>query len=266
MPTKISVFLWRLLHHALPTDLAVQQKGIQITSKCCCCILNPSIENSNHLLLQSEAACNIWATISSLMEVNTPRENLSQVLTPWRTGAAVTNLNQWLRLVVPAVALWQLWKSRNLAKFEGIAMKGEIILINIQRFVASLYSVLPVKLDSSDVSNSCMRFFSLCYYSKCHENIFVKWLPPIIHWHKLNCDGSSRGNPGPEGGGGIIRDHNGVFKLAYYDFYGTVSSMVAEAKSALRGLQLAVQTHSFIHLELDSFDLVQILRDGSSCP
>lgn len=60
-------------------------------------------------------------------------------------------------------------------------MNGEIILLNIQRFVASLYLALPVMLDSSEVSHDCLAYFNLSQFYECHSNIFVKWIPPIIH-------------------------------------------------------------------------------------
>ena len=34
---------------------------------------------------------------------------------------------------------------------------------------------------------------------------------PPLNWVKLNSDGPSLGNPGQAGGGGLIRDSNGVW-------------------------------------------------------
>src|SRR5947208_1992582 len=115
--------------------------------------------------------------------------------------------------------MWQIWKSPCSAKFEELSMNGEVILLHIQQYVTSLYESLQVKLDSSDISYACMEYFNLCHYHEHRSNIIVRWLPPKIHWHKLNCDGSTRRNPGPAGGGGIIRKHVGLFNLAYYEFY-----------------------------------------------
>ncbi|KAL0008006.1 hypothetical protein SO802_009508 [Lithocarpus litseifolius] len=48
----------------------------------------------------------------------------------------------------------------------------------------------------------------------------VRWLRPSPGWVRLNTDGSSLGNPGKAGGGGLIRDENGswikgLFSVAY---------------------------------------------------
>lgn len=63
-----------------------------------------------------------------------------------------------------------------------------------------------------------------------------------------------------------MRNHEGLFNLAYFEFYGSTTSMVAETRALLRGLQLSVPTFQFIHVEIDSLELVHILRDGHSCP
>ena len=39
--------------------------------------------------------------------------------------------------------------------------------------------------------------------------INVRWNKPELNWYKLNTDGSSVGNPGKAGGGGLIRNHEG---------------------------------------------------------
>lgn len=37
------------------------------------------------------------------------------------------------------------------------------------------------------------------------------WYSPHPSWHKINFDGLAKGNPGPVGCGGVLRDHNGRF-------------------------------------------------------
>lgn len=125
------------------------------------------------------------------------------------TVANVHNLKQWLLLILPATALWHLWKGRKAAKYEGHAMNGEHILLHIQRYVNSLYSSLQQKMDSGGISNECMTYFSLVHHTECRPYTLVTWSPPKAQWFKLNCDDASRGNPGLAGGVeylGIILD------------------------------------------------------------
>ncbi|MQM02314.1 hypothetical protein Taro_035080 [Colocasia esculenta] len=58
----------------------------------------------------------------------------------------------------------------------------------------------------------------------------VRWNPPL-HGLLLNVDGASKGNPGPCGGGGIIRDTTGTMLVAFSHFYGAGSSLLAEVRA-----------------------------------
>lgn len=53
-------------------------------------------------------------------------------------------------------------------------------------------------------------------------------------------DGCSKGNPGPTGGGGIIRNHNGNFMRVFADFYGECSNNLAEAKAMYKSILLCI--------------------------
>lgn len=55
-PLKISIFVRKVLHRAVPVDLLVQKRGIYMASKCCCCPTNPDMESTLHLFLQGEVA------------------------------------------------------------------------------------------------------------------------------------------------------------------------------------------------------------------
>ncbi|KAK4383132.1 hypothetical protein Sango_2806500 [Sesamum angolense] len=67
--------------------------------------------------------------------------------------------------------------------------------------------------------------------------------PPVLcvgmhrprRWFKLNTDGSSLGNPGLAGAGGIIRDSAGHVHLAYQFALGTGTSVLAELTAVWRG-------------------------------
>lgn len=56
LPLKVSIFMWKLMDNSIPTDKAIQRKGICIPFKCHCCIIASSMEYNNHLFLTSEVA------------------------------------------------------------------------------------------------------------------------------------------------------------------------------------------------------------------
>lgn len=49
-----------------------------------------------------------------------------------------------------------------------------------------------------------------------------------MSWHKLNLDGSSLGNLGRAGGGGLIRDNRGHWIKGYARNIGHTTSIAAE--------------------------------------
>ncbi|CAA7397120.1 unnamed protein product [Spirodela intermedia] len=51
----------------------------------------------------------------------------------------------------------------------------------------------------------------------------------LLAVHGLNVDGAARGNPGPAGGGGILRDHTGSIIFAFSYFYNIQTNTAAEA-------------------------------------
>src|SRR3954465_13362399 len=67
---KISLFLWKLSHYAIPTDLAVSKKGIYLPSKCHCCTRSPQSEFNNHLFLTSETAHAVWSYFANMLNIN----------------------------------------------------------------------------------------------------------------------------------------------------------------------------------------------------
>jgi ribonuclease HI len=63
---------------------------------------------------------------------------------------------------------------------------------------------------------------------------------PMAEW-TLNCDGASKGNPGPSGIGGVLRETDGDACFEYSEDIGRATNNIAEYKALLRGLELAVE-------------------------
>uniref|UniRef100_A0A7N2KYF6 RNase H type-1 domain-containing protein n=1 Tax=Quercus lobata TaxID=97700 RepID=A0A7N2KYF6_QUELO len=59
-------------------------------------------------------------------------------------------------------------------------------------------------------------------------NFWLRSGLPDLNWFKLNIDGSSIGNPGKAGGGGIIRNQHGNRVRGFARSIGIASSVVAE--------------------------------------
>ena len=87
----------------------------------------------------------------------------------------------------------------------------------------------------------------------------VYWLFPG-HSFKLNTDGSSRGNPGEAAGGGILRDGQGSTIFVFSDYFGTKTSLQAEALALLLGILICKALHiQDVQIECDSATLINLV-------
>lgn len=93
---------------------------------------------------------------------------------------------------------------------------------------------------------------------------YITWHGPEIGWYSLNCDGAAKGNPGPAGGGGIIRDHNGTFVSAFQANIGHCSAFRAEVKALQKGLEIAKNLQiAQLEAQLDNLSCIQALNKDS---
>ena len=58
--------------------------------------------------------------------------------------------------------------------------------------------------------------------------IQVKWIAPLMNWYKVNSNGSSLGNPGLAGEGGLIRNDRGEWIRGYVRAIGSTTSAAVE--------------------------------------
>ena len=80
-------------------------------------------------------------------------------------------------------------------------------------------------------------------------------------WFKLNTDGSSLGNPGLAGGGGIIRNHVGDWVGGFSRAIGITTSVQAELRALKDGLNLAIDLRILnLEVEMDSLVAVELVN------
>lgn len=89
----------------------------------------------------------------------------------------------------------------------------------------------------------------------CSKMKVVRWLRPGTGRFKINLDGSSLGNLGLSGGGGVLRDHGGSLVAAFLTYFGQCSSIEAELRAALEGLKLCISL-GFVHIDIECDSLV----------
>nr|XP_027127799.1 uncharacterized protein LOC113743944 [Coffea arabica] len=159
-----------------------------------------------------------------------------------------------------------IWKARNKARFEGVVYSPHAIRGFIFDDIRNLFSL---KYPGSSWALPTWQLFYESLGSRRGHVSFrlVKWLRPAMGELKLNTDGCSRGNPGRAGGGGVLRDGEGKFLFAFSTFTGSCSSIQAEARALLFGVQLCIaRGHVRVHMEVDSLVLAHIVQRVARCP
>jgi len=94
------------------------------------------------------------------------------------------------------------------------------------------------------------------------EILLVGWKPPPLDWIALNTDGASRMNPGMAGGGGVVWDWNCKWLREFAETMRICSSVIAEFRALLRGLQIAKEkgTKKLI-VNVDSTTVLGLLKE-----
>ena len=88
----------------------------------------------------------------------------------------------------------------------------------------------------------------------------VRWEILDIGWVKLNSDGSSRGNPGVTGSGGLIRNEKGEWICGFARRIGITTSFAVELWGLRDGLLQCLNLNlSFVLIELDAKSIVDLL-------
>ena len=94
----------------------------------------------------------------------------------------------------------------------------------------------------------------------------ARWLLPPDGWSKANFDGASKGNPGPSGCGGVIRNSFGEGIATFASPLGTQTNHLAEARAAIRVVKLAFDAGvTKLWLEGDSKNIINTIM-GTTPP
>lgn len=89
------------------------------------------------------------------------------------------------------------------------------------------------------------------------------WSCPIAGKLKLNTNGSSKGDLGQAGYGGLLRDEAGTWLWGFYGYLGSCTSLEAELWGIYRGLTIIMQKDlANIQIETDSTQAMELIRDG----
>ncbi|KAK3170499.1 hypothetical protein Dsin_032530 [Dipteronia sinensis] len=136
--------------------------------------------------------------------------------------------------------IWTIWEARNELVFKGSRMTIEQATDLIKFQVAWWFkhhgkcSMLPITTMLLNLPESCSE-------AKVQRKANIgKWIPPIEGAFKFNVDGSSRGNPGSAGIGGVLRDSSGKILGSFSLNVGYQDEITAELLAIHKAVNLCV--------------------------
>ncbi|KAL0312659.1 UNVERIFIED_CONTAM: putative ribonuclease H protein [Sesamum radiatum] len=257
MPS-MSIFAWRLLNNFIPVDARLKEKGMVIVSKCCCC---ENIETIEHVFLNSSSVKEVWNYFGNLFNLQPPQTDFISIMFQfWKLSSPDVKRGH-VRLLIPLLIFWFIWMMRNEAKFNDVCFTSSAIIRRVMAYLWKLYKAKCFKLVHWRGDLLVAKKIGFIFHSPSPTPpILCRWLPPPNGFWKLNSDGASKGNPGPLGAGGLIRDSRGKLIMAYYDFLGDQTNTFAELYGVSRGLHFAWELgcHN-VWVELDAIAIIRII-------
>ncbi|KAJ6420916.1 hypothetical protein OIU84_028322 [Salix udensis] len=207
---KVKHLIWLIFHGCLPTNTLRFRRRLMDNQGCPRCQF--AVEDTWHCIRDCRRAWEVW-------------EELGFVGTTNFLGG---NTVDWIIQQVDSdqghlflSALWWIWRQRNCFAF-GNHYEGDVWLRrNIWRMA----------------SDSHMAWGEDMKVTK--ETIQILWQRPPWDFVKINVDGSSLGNLGRIGAGGLIRASTGNFLVGFTIFAGVACNLLPELLAIAKGLKLA---------------------------
>ena len=97
--------------------------------------------------------------------------------------------------LLPSIICWNLWKYRNISKFQGVKGTGKSLISLILFDLDMMLRAEGYKFNLHNITwLDCVQKLENC--KRMYKAIAVRWENPPMGYYKLNTDGSSSGNPG----------------------------------------------------------------------
>lgn len=209
-PENIKFFFWLVFHNSVPTLSVLHHRGISPTAICRIC--QREDETLLHCIRDCPGVKRIWNRLG-FIDGNFHHQSDAHI---WLKQGATGPKD---KLFIACV--WWSWRARNAKCFND-----ETIL-----FPRLLLSVLNL----SETLNVCFN----SEISKPQDVRQISWLQLNREETILNVDGSSLGNPGPAGFGGLARNPDGGWLFGFSGHIGISDVLKAELLGIFNGLKLA---------------------------
>jgi ribonuclease HI len=234
---RIMFFLWQCYHLNVPVRETLSSRGIDIPTFCPRC-LDPN-ESLIHMLRDCPDSIAFWSSFRFLALDN---HFYTASLFDWIHSNCIASSSHdhnipWQTLF--SFGIWNLWLRRNQFVFKPDSSFLDLVLNTISYASEFFYIIGSDSKGKNMISTP------------------VKWNPLPLGWFKLNTDGSSLGNPGLAGGGGVIRNHVGDWVGGFSRAICVTTSVQAELRVLKDGLKLVIDL-GILNFEIEMHSLVAV--------
>nr|KYP65965.1 Putative ribonuclease H protein At1g65750 family [Cajanus cajan] len=249
-PERVRVLLWKIAHNSLLTNACRFKLGLSDNPSCSLCMHDT--EDTLHVLRDCSFAKVVWR---KLLGSTSDEHIFTDELHAWLVRNLSRSGSRWEGWQTCfALALDSLWHRCNQVLFQNSQTSSDQLIAKIKARISSL---------SSSVSLEIQQF------SLRQPPLIVtpeyQWCCPPRSLFKLNCDGSVSQARGASCGG-ILRDEEGRFILAYSCHIGRCSIIQTELWAILHGLRI-IQSRKLsgrVMVESDSSLEIRLILEGCS--
>lgn len=142
-----------------------------------------------------------------------------------------------IRVIIPIIILWFIWRASNGAKFDSLMMRAESIVWQVGNFIEQLGEAN--KLGSFRGDKDCIwaKWQGPIWVGR--RLLLVAWVRPAAQFFKLNTDSSVISSRAF--GSGLVCSSEGKVIFSFYKEFGEASVLLAEALALLFGLNLCFE-------------------------
>ncbi|XP_042515339.1 uncharacterized protein LOC122089706 [Macadamia integrifolia] len=215
----------------------------------------------DHLFMSCRVVVMIWIKFLDCFALSwTHIANFSLLVQWWlRKHRVISMKDPWsMGLIIMAD---NLWKEMNARRSEDKKLDCFCIFGKIRHDFLDAKATLQGQVKHP-IDLICGRRLGLNIApSRAPEILEIFWCKPMMGWAKLNVGGSSIGNLGRAGAGGIICDNNGVVVGSFKVFLEIQTNYFAEFKALIEGIQMAKDLEvSSLWIESDLASMVTAVQ------
>uniref|UniRef100_A0A803PZC5 Reverse transcriptase domain-containing protein n=1 Tax=Cannabis sativa TaxID=3483 RepID=A0A803PZC5_CANSA len=245
LPQKIKIFVWRVLHEALPVATSLVRRKIITDSTCSLCRL--AWESIGHALFGCKYAKAVWRASNFHFDWNKATQmHKGDFLIHLTTLHSVTEMESIFCI------LWCIWSERNRV-VHGQQAKPATHLASFANNYMSNYRSAQLKYRP--------QLHHVPPSSAPTQPVHIPWQPPPIGELKMNVDAAVDSSKNRIGLGAVIRNSTGqVIAALSMPIIGNFASHEMEAKAIFHSLVWASQWELQIgHVETDALMVTNAL-------